>query len=59
MTQINPFYALIDEDDDIQEIFPENTTIDWIYEVKRVREQANKEEYKIVFIDNFSTRVIE
>ena len=59
MTQINPFYAIIDEDGDIQEIFPENTTIDWIYQIKRVREQANKESYKIVFINKQEARIVE
>ena len=59
MTQVNPFYALVDKDGDIQEMFPENISIDWIYQVKDVRERANNETYKIIFIDNFSTRVVE
>lgn len=59
MTQVNPFYALVDEDGDIQEVFPENISIDWIYQVKDVRERANNETYKIIFIDNFNTRVEE
>lgn len=59
MTQVNPFYALVDEDGDIQEMFPENISIDWIYQVKDVKERANNETYKIIFIDNFSTKVVE
>ena len=58
MTQINPFYAIIDEDGDIQEIFPENISIDWIYQVKEVRERANNETYKIVFINKQEARII-
>jgi hypothetical protein len=59
MTQVNPFYALVDQDGDIQEIFPENISIDWIYQVKEVRERANNETYKIVFINKQEARIVE
>lgn len=52
MTQINPFYALVDEDGDIEEIFPEAASLDWIcemYNIKR-RKYNYKNEYKIVYV---------
>ena len=59
MTQISPFYALVDQDGDIQEIFPENISIDWIYQVKEVRERANNETYKIVFVSDMRWKEVD
>jgi len=61
MTQINSFYALVDEDGDIEEIFPEAASLDWICEMRDIkrRKYNYKNEYKIVYVSEMKVEEVD
>lgn len=52
MNKINPFYALVDEDGDIEEVYPEAASLDWICELRDIKRKKYKyqHDYKIVYV---------
>jgi hypothetical protein len=58
MNKINPFYALVDEDGDVEEIFPESISLDWIIQIRDVRTRARQQEYKVYFLNNFELKEV-
>ena len=58
MDKVNPFYVLVDEDGDVEEIFPESTSLDWIIQIRDVRSRARQQEYKVYFLNNFELKEV-
>ena len=58
MNKVNPFYVLVDEDGDIEEMFPESISLDWIIQIRDVRSRARQQEYKVYFLNNFELKEV-
>ena len=58
MDKVNPFYVLVDEDGDIEEMFPESISLDWIIQIRDVRSRARQQEYKVYFLNNFELKEV-
>jgi hypothetical protein len=58
MNKINPFYVLVDEDGDVEEMFPESISLDWIIQIRDVRSRARQQEYKVYFLNNFELKEV-
>ena len=58
MDKINPFYVLVDEDGDVEEMFPESISLDWIIQIRDVRSRARQQEYKVYFLNNFELKEV-
>ena len=59
MDKVNPFYVLVDEEGDVEEMFPEAISLDWIAQIRDVRSRARKQEYKIYLLTNFKLKEVE
>jgi len=59
MTKINPFYVLVDRDGDVEEVFPESMSLDWIIQIRDVRSRAQNQKYKVYFLDNFELKEVK
>ena len=58
MDKVNPFYVLVDEDGDVEEMFPESISLDWIIQIRDVRSRARQQEYKVYFLNNFELKEV-
>jgi len=58
MDKVNPFYVLVDEDGDVEEIFPKSISLDWILQIRDVRSRARQQEYKVYFLNNFELKEV-
>ena len=58
MNKINPFYVLVDEDGDVEEMFPESISLDWIIQIRDVRGRANNQKYKVYLLNNFELKEV-
>lgn len=59
VARVNPFYVLVDEEGDVEEMFPEAISLDWIAQIRDVRSRANKQQYKIYLLTNFKLKEVE
>lgn len=59
MNKVNPFYVLVDRDGDVEEMFPESMSLDWILQIRDARSRARQEEYKVYFLNNFELKEVK
>lgn len=57
--KVNNFYALVDEDGDVSEIFSENFVIDDMMYLKESLERKYREKLKLVLLENFTAKEVK